>query len=129
MCKITSVLAAFCALVLINQISAQLRGLALPNDEDKFLQGEYRQTFMDSAAKANMTNELRDYILNFKKADGEQLMEELNLVYKQINWSKFSDAIGSAFADLSTQFMGKAKDMKYLSELTNIITKFGIAKQ
>lgn len=129
MCKISSVLVALSALVLVTQIGAQLRGLAVPNEEDKFLQGEFRRTFLDSAAKANMTDELRDYILNFKKADGEQLKEELTLVYKQINWSRFTEAVGSAFADLSSQFMGKSKDMKHLSEITNLINKFGIAKQ
>lgn len=126
--KITSVLIALSVAVLINQISAQnsemLRGLP-PIDADLLLQGEYRNTFLETANKTNMTQELKDYFLNLKKEEGTLFVEEIQLLFKEIDWNTFSSAIINAFTDLSVQFSEKAKDKKHLSEMFNLITKFG----
>lgn len=129
MFKTISVLVALSALVLI--VSAQnllLRGAPPGNDADKLLQGEYRQQFIESATKANMTQELIDYGLNFKRDDGEKIWVELEQVYKEIDWTGFSAAISKAISDLSSQFMEKSKDKKLMFELASLIAKFGVVK-
>lgn len=129
MCKVTSVIALSALVVIVSAQNAMLRGLPVADTTDKLLEGEYRIAFLESATKANMTQELMDFMLNFKKVDGEPFMNEVEQVYKEIEWNAFFRGIVKAFTELSTQFMEKSKDKKHLFELTNLITKFGIVKQ